>query len=97
MALTYEASATLMQNAAFVSRIKVACVKYANFVLLEATSVPAHNTRVKWANQTLASPDQSAMQVAPTVVLDPAVQADGDAVTDTALQSATEGAINKML
>ena len=45
----------------------------------------------------MITPDNAAALVAPTVVLDPAVQTDGSAITDTALQSATENAVNKML
>ena len=104
MALSYEQSAELMNNPAFRGRIKVCCLKYADYIVGEATSTPAHNTRYRWAQQTFASPDISATQVTPTVVMDPAVQAGdidtetGDStIDDAALQSATENAINKML
>jgi hypothetical protein len=103
MALTYEQSAELMKNAIFIGRIKVACLKFASFIYGEASTVPAHSTRIRWAQQTFTMPDASASQATPTTVMDPAVQAadldaDGDsAITDTALQSAVENSVNKML
>ena len=97
MALTYEQSADLMHDNAFVNRVQVACLKYADFITLEAPSVPAHTTRIKWAQQTMLNPAAAASLVTPTVVMDPAVQQDGAAITDTALQSAVENSINKML
>lgn len=97
MALTYEQSATLMNDMTFRGRIKVACLKYANYIVGEATTVPAHNTRMKWAQQTLQQPDASALLVTPTTVMDPAVQDQGSAIDDAGLQSATENAINKMM
>jgi|SRR6187399_3189322 hypothetical protein len=97
MALTYEQSAELMKDPIFIGRVKVACLKFASFIYGEASTVPAHSTRIKWAQQTFNVPDVSAANVTPTTVMDPAVQADGSAITDTALQSAVENAVNKML
>lgn len=103
MALTYEQSADLMNNQIFRGRVKVACLKYADFIIGEANTVPAHNTRLKWAQQTFTMPDAAAAQVTPPVVMDGAVQSedidtDGDSTIDDAgLQSATENAVNKML
>jgi hypothetical protein len=97
MAMDYAASAALMVDMEFRGRVKVACIKFADFVLLEDASVAAHNTRAKWANQTMTMPDASASQVTPPVVMDPAVQEAGAAVTDAALQSAVEAAVNKLL
>ena len=103
MALTYEQSAELMNNTIFRGRVKVACLTYARYITDEAANTPAHSTRIKWAQQTMTMPDASAAAVAPTVVMDAAVQAaeidtGGDSTIDDAgLQSATENAINKML
>jgi hypothetical protein len=97
MALTYEQSADLMNDQTFRGRIKVACLKYADYISGEAAATPAHVTRQKWAQQTFAMPDAAAGQITPTVVMDAAVQQDGAAVTDAVLQSATENAINKMM
>jgi len=97
MALTYEESATLMQDGVFIGRVKVGCITFARYIMDEAPTVPAHSTRIKWAQSTLASPDASAQQITPTVVMDGAVQADGAAVTDEALQGAVESAVNKLI
>lgn len=101
--LTYEESATLMTNAIFQGRVKVACLTYARYITDEGANTPAHSTRIRWAQQTLMMPDAAAGQVSPTVVMDAAVQAaaidaDGDStIDDPGLQSATENAVNKIL
>jgi hypothetical protein len=97
MALDYAGSDALMKDTAFQGRIKCACLKFADYVLLEAATVPAHNTRVKWAQNTINAPDVAAAYVTPTVVMDPAVQTDGADITDEALQSSVEASINKLL
>lgn len=97
MALTYEESAALMKDVVFISRIQVACLKYATYIMDEPANTPAHSTRIKWAQNTTAAPAVAANYVAPTVVMDPAVQLQGAAINDAGLQSATENAINKML
>jgi hypothetical protein len=97
MALDYAASDALMQDAAFKGRIKCACLIYANYILGEDASVPAHNTRVRWAQNATNAPDVAAAHITPTVVMDPQVQTDGADITDAALQSSVEASINKLL
>lgn len=97
MALTYEQSATLMSDTTFRSRVKVACLTYARYITDEASTTPAHSTRVRWAQQTLMNPDGAVEQVTPTTVMDAAVQAAGSAITDPGLQSAVENSVNKLL
>jgi hypothetical protein len=97
MALTYEQSAALMKDAAFIDRIKVACLKFADYILAEPVTTPAHNTRYRWALQTTNSPDNTAQQITPPVVMDSAVQQDGAAITDAALQTTVETVINKLM
>jgi hypothetical protein len=97
MPLTYEDSAALMNDNAFRGRVKVACLTYADYISGEAANVPAHNTRYKWAQQCFQSPDATAQQVTPAVVMDPSVQQDGAAIVDTELQVAVETAVNKIL
>jgi hypothetical protein len=97
MALTYDQSAALMTDMAFRGRIKVSCLKYADSIMLEASTVPAHNTRQRWATNCFQNPDMVAQQVQPPTVMDPAVQADGSAILDSALQGAVEGVVNKLL
>jgi hypothetical protein len=86
-----------MNDTNFVSRIKVACLTFSNYILGEEPSVAAHNTRLKWAQQTLAAPDNTARNIAPTVVMDPTVQAQGDKISDADLQTAVEIAVNKTI
>ena len=95
--LDYTSSAALMSDGTFRGRIKVSCLKFADSVMIEEPTVPAHNARLRWATQCFQSPDQTAMQVQPPTVMDPAVQAAGDTITDTALQASVEVVINKML
>jgi hypothetical protein len=95
--MTYEESSALMENQAFRGRVKVAVLKYADSIMIEASSVPAHNTRQKWAVNTMQSPEMVAMQVQPPTVMDPAVQAAGAAIEDIALQGAVEAVVNKLL
>lgn len=97
MALTYEQTAALMQDAVFRGRVGVACVNFARYITDEQPSTPAHNTRMKWAQQTLLTPEATVAQVIPTVVTDAAVQAEGSAITDAALQTAVETAVNKLI
>lgn len=97
MPLDYTATSALMNDTEFRGRVKVACLKFADYILGEDVSVPAHATRIKWAQQTNTMPDAVAGQVIPVVVMDPAVQDAGAEITDEALQSATEGAVNKMI
>ena len=65
--------------------------------------VTGFRTRIRWAQQTLQVPDAAVTQVIPTVVTDSAVQNAGldsegtSAITDPALQSAVETAVNKLL
>jgi hypothetical protein len=97
MPLTYDESAALMTDFAFRGRVKVAALKYADSILGEPTNTPAHNTREKWANQTFQNPEAEAMKLQPPVVMDAAVQTDGAAILDPALQGSVEAVVNKML
>lgn len=97
MALTYDQSAALMMDVAFRGRVKVAALKYADSIMIELPSVPAHNTRERWAINTLQNPEMVAAQIQPAVVMDAAVQDAGSTITDAALQGSVEATINKML
>jgi hypothetical protein len=97
MALTYAESAQLMTDPAFVARVKVACMTFADYIINEASTTTAHNTRMKWATQTMQSPDAAAAQIAQPVVMDPNVQADGSAIDDATLQIAVESTLNKLM
>jgi hypothetical protein len=94
MALTYAQSAALMTDATFVSRVKVAVLKYAGAIMVEATSATHHNARHRWAVSVTMGPDSAAQAIAAPTVMDPQVQLDGGAITDAALQASVEAAIN---
>lgn len=97
MSLSYSESAGLMADMDFHGRIKVALLNFASYVSGEQPNVPAHNSRYKWAQQAMQFPDQTATQLQPVVVMDPGVQSQGAAIADGQLQSAVEGAINKLI
>lgn len=97
MALTYADSAALMTDMTFVSRIKIGCLKYADYIFGEDSTTAAHSSRMKWAQNVVLGPDVAASQITPTVVMDPAVQAAGSAIDDPGLQSAVENAVNRIL
>ncbi|HEY1249058.1 MAG TPA: hypothetical protein VGE97_08735 [Nitrososphaera sp.] len=97
MALTYQESAELMSDQIFRDRIKVACLHYADYISAEPANTPAHNTRYRWAQQTMINPDNTVVTVTPAVVMQEAVQEQGSAISDTDLQVAVETAINKIM
>jgi hypothetical protein len=97
MALTYEESNNLMNDFNFRGRIKVAALKFADYILNEADSVPAHRTREKWASDTFRNPEQAAMSLHPPVVMDGAIQTSGAGATDGEVQAAVEGVVNKLI
>lgn|SRR5262245_27632589 len=101
--MTYEESAALMVENTFRGRIKVSAMKYASYIQGEDPQTQGHSARYRWANQTVTQPDQMAISLQPSVVMDPAVQTAGvDAggksqIEDAALQSAVEGVVNKIV
>ena|SRR5215471_6781162 len=95
--LTYEQSAQLANDVDFRGRVKIACLKFADKINLEATNIAAHNTRLKWANETMLNPDMRALQVQPSTVIDAAVQTAGSEIADDPLQASVEVTVEKML
>jgi hypothetical protein len=95
--MTYTESAALMNDPAFRGRVKVAALKYADSIMIEASTVPAHNTRERWALSTMQNPEFVATQIQPPVVMDAQVQIDGAEITDAALQTSVETVVNKMM
>jgi hypothetical protein len=95
--MTYTELAALMIDQEFRGRIKVAALKYAGSIMIELATVPAHNTRLRWAQTCYQQPDMTAGQLQPPTVMDPAVQTSGSEITDVALQSAVEGVVNQMM
>lgn len=95
--MTYEESAALMNDTAFRGRIKVCCLKYADSIIGEPTGSAAHNTRLRWAVQTMQAPEMTATQIQPPTVMDANVQFYGPEITDEALQSSVEAVVNKLM
>ena len=95
--MTYTESDALMADTAFIGRVKVACLTYAEYISNEPSDVPAHNARLRWANSCMLNPPSTAYQVTPPTVMDSAVQAAGPSITDEALQAAVEGTVNKLI
>jgi len=97
MTISYADTANLMTDGAFHGRTKVACLHFADYISGEDASVPAHATRLRWAQQTFVGPDNSVQQIMSTLVMDPKVQAAGAAITDADLQSSVEASVNKLI
>ena len=97
MALDYTQSADLMKDPVFINRVKVACLKYADYIQNEGPGTAGHTSRIRWAQQTFSAPESTAQTVTPPVVMDGQVQQDGGAITDAALQTAVEGVVNKFM
>lgn len=95
--LTSSESAALMNDPDFRGRVKVSALRYADSIMIEASTVAAHNTRLRWASNTMTQPDITAQQLQSPVVMDPAVQTAGKEITDAALQTSVETVVNKML
>jgi hypothetical protein len=91
--LSYDQSAQLTTDYTFRGRVKVACLKFATSIQDEASTVPAHTSRLRWAQNCYVQPDQVAGQVQNPTVLDPAVQSAGSGIDDAALQAAVEGVV----
>lgn len=97
MALTYTESATLMRDEPFIGRVKVAGLKFTDYILNESPSTMGHSARYRWAQRFAAQPDIEAHALTPLVVIDPAVQDAGSAIEDAPLQVAVEGVVNKFV
>lgn len=97
MGLNYDDANNLMNDGAFQGRIKVACLKFAQYIVDEPPNTPAHTTRERWARETFTQPQMSAAKVTPGVVMEPHVQTDGKNVSDTDLQTDTETVVNRLM
>lgn len=95
--LDYNQSYALMNNFDFRGRVQVACLSYAQYITLEPSNAPAHNTRLRWANSVFQNPNQVANQTTPPVVMNPNVQQAGSAVTDESLQAAVQAVVDEFM
>ena len=97
MAIDYNASANLMVNATFQGRCRIACLHYADYIKGEDPAVPAHTSRLRWAQEAVRDPFAAVNQIMTTLIMDPKVQDSGDAITDIDLQSSVETSVNKLI
>jgi len=95
--LSYDQSAQLSTDLTFRGRIKIACLHFANYIIDEAPSTTAHNSRYKWAQQCYQNPDMTAGSVQQPTVIQPPVQSEGTGISDADLQTAVETTIQSML
>lgn len=93
--MTYSESNALMSDPDFTGRVKVACLKFADSIMNEPSTQPAHTARLRWASGCFQSPGPVSLQVTPPTVMDPNVQADGAAIDDAGLQAAVEATVDK--
>lgn len=94
--MTLQEQSQLMNDPIFRDRVKAAMLHFAQFTADDTADTVCVNTRKQWARQAQTSPDQSAIQIQPSVVMDAAVQAAGSSIDDAALQSSVEATIKKM-
>jgi hypothetical protein len=97
MAIDYKTSSDLMNDANFNGRTRIACLTYASYISNEANSVPAHNTRLKWAQSTFADSENAVNMIMPILIMDDKVKTSGAAIIDSDLQSAVETSVNKTI
>ena len=86
-----------MQDSAFGGRVKVACLKYAAYIMDEGPGTAGHTARLRWAQSAFQQPVMAATQVQAPVVMTPEVQQGGAAIEDALLQVAVESVVNKFL
>jgi hypothetical protein len=87
----------LMGDMTFRNRVKVACMKYADSIVITSAPVSTHTAAVRWAFRCFQQPDMVAAEVHPPTVMDGKVQTAGTAVTDEDLQSAVETTVGKII
>jgi len=97
MAIDYKTASDLMHDADFNGRTRIACLTYAAYIVDEATDVPAHTTRLKWAQNTFAASENAVNEIMPILIMDDKVKTSGAAITDSDLQSAVETSVNKTI
>ena len=86
-----------MNDTDFRGRIKVNCLKYAQYILGEAPGTAGHTSRYRWAQSAYQSPDVVTQLVHPPVVMDDQVQTDGSGIADDALYLAVQRTVNQFI
>ena len=97
MAIDYKTSSDLMHDEAFLGRTRIACLTYAAYIADEAITVPAHTTRLKWAQATFRDSENAVNEIMSILIMDAKVKQFGAAITDADLQSALETSVNKTI
>jgi hypothetical protein len=95
--MTYAESSALMTDIDFRNRIKVACLKFADYIMAEPPDTPGGNSRTRWARDCFTNPDLTANQTQSPTVMEPNVRKEGAAFSDGDLQTSVEATVNKML
>lgn len=94
MAMTFEESAALMNDADFRGRVKVAALQYATGIMLQSGN---SKSRTVWAQNTMQSPDMQAQVLTPNVVMNVNVQMAGADISDQDLAAATQVTADMMM
>jgi hypothetical protein len=104
MPIDYDQAGALQSNLPFGLRVKVATVKFANYIANEAPNVPQHAARWRWASNTLNDLDGTARKLQQNVVMQQSIldadidATDGDSTVDDAtLQTAVETVANQFI
>lgn len=95
--LSYNQSYQLMNDMGFRGRVQVACLAYAQSIILEPTDAPAHNTRLRWAQTVYQNPSAVAGNITPPVVMNPNVQLAGSDISDDGLLAVVQAVVNQSL
>ena len=95
--MTYTEQDALAKDVEFRGRIKIALLHFSDYIVGEPVTTPAHNTRLKFSNDVYENPDQVAMKIQPSVVMDAKVQEQGAAISDADLQTSVEATVNKRM
>ena len=97
MAMTFEESNAMMQDQAFIGKVKVSVINYSTYIINEAPSTPGHAPRYRWAQAAMRDPDMNARSLVPSVVMDGEIQTAGAAAADNVIQSAVERVVNRFM
>ena len=89
--------AALAKDPEFRDRIKICLLHFSDYIVGEATTTPAHNTRLKFSNDVYQDSDTVAMKLQPSVVMDAKVQEQGAEISDADLQTSVEATVNKRM
>jgi len=92
--MTFEESATLINDPTFRGRVKVAALVYAQYLSLQPNN---SSRRSDWIFNTLRAPDIATQTLTPSVVINPNVQQEGASVTDPNLQAAVQMAADTLM